>query len=409
MKFIALIASVLGLGLAAPAVANACSCAPSTDVGAAAAEADAVFLAEAVGVTRVLKSSPATLEYTFEIKQSWKGPRGRTVVRSLEDSAACGRAFSEGAEYLVYASEVDGVLTDTACSRTAPSHEATGDIEVLNQKEDAPGVDGPKTAVATTRGLPGGPASIASAPNHDVVTSQCNVIAEGELSAEQLVQILTETGPYGFVCARSLVVLGNVHLDVEGLRLVGLELGDLQIQGNLLIGRPTVLMGAEVTGTVLLSERAAGSVLVGNAFKSDMLAATAHLIGVGNQCQTQCTAPGRTLELGLHVPDAATGVLQQVPTAQVAEVPRDDEGNFIGFYQPETAYRPRYEDTPELKTVDLGDLSNEWPPPVCEADTGCGHVPVYGNLKPTDTQWGIFVPLETGRWRQPGLGFIYVP
>lgn len=429
MKLVSLIVSVLALALVAvalPSTAEACTCGPKPDPATAEKHADAVFIGTVFSSRRVPLPSDGEnvgiqqVEWQFEIIHSYKGPTGRTVVRSPASSAACGRQYEEGARYLIYAEEVDGHLTDSECSRSALTTDAQEDFDVLGLPSDslgtAPeeggGLRGPTTPTQTLRGLPGAPPSIATSSNIDIITSQCDTVVVGAFTGEQFTQLVQHSGDGGFVCTRGVTVTGTVELGMRNQRVVSVAPEGLTIQGNLLVAAPSVVMGAKVTGTTLLSERALGSVLVANQFEGNVVSATSQLIGVGNTCSQSCAAPGGELSLGLHVPTSATGVLRQVPRAQVAQVPREPDGSFMGWHSPETPYRPKFEDKPEKKEIDLGDLTNEWPPPLNDVDGGPSDgdipwVPVYGKSL-QDGNWSIYVPLEAGRFRQPELGFIYV-
>ena len=426
MKPSTLILSVLILGLSAvalPSVADACSCGPKAKPVIAMQEADAVFVGQMVGSRRLPadKDGALFIEYQFEISHSYKGPIGRAVVRTPKDSSTCGRQFEDGLSYLVYAERGDSSLMDSLCSRTALVSDADEDFADLGSPpgklESAPAGEGegtlrgPKSPAQTTIGHPGTPPSIASSPSVDIISSQCHTVLDGTFDAKSFTDVVAQVGAGGFVCTRDVTVEGNVKLDAPGLRLVALEYGGLRLKGNVLIASPTVLLGATISGTVLMSERADGSVLVGNTFQGDLVSATSQIIGVGNTCSQQCASPSGALTLGLYVPRSATGVLREVPRTQVAEVPREADGSFMGWHSPETEYRPRYEDRPVQKDIDLGDLTNEWPPPVCDLEAGCGFVPVYGRtLQEADaTLWGVYVPLEAGRFRNPELGFLYIP
>ncbi len=408
----------LALGLCAlPSSADACTCGNDPAPQVAMDSSDAVFVGTVSASRRLPLTDDSTtqlIEYSFEISHTYKGPTGRAVVRSKASVAACGRTFEEGVVYLVYARKTDEVLTDTQCSRTRPAADAIEDFKEIGY----PTVDQPPAgqtiASNPTLGRPplSRPTLVATSPHLDLITAQCQTVAEGELDAAQFAELVDYTGANGFLCTRSLVVNGTVELNQPNLRIVALDHGGLRIAGNLLISAGSVLMGAKVDGTVLLSERATGSVLVGNVFGGVVLAATSQFIGVGNTCSQTCQGPSGAMTLQAHVPNAATGIVRQVPRERISELSSDELGKLIGWHTPETPYRPKYEDKPELKEIDLGDLADEWPPPSSGADNGgAAWVPVYGR-EPTGSEpsiWGIYVPLEVGRFRQPELGFLYIP
>lgn len=429
-KLLRLIVPVLALGLglvALPSSADACECTDDVTPKAALSGADAVFVGQMAGSRRLPASedgsSPQMIEYKFEISHSYKGPQGRAVVRSEYGTPSCGREFDDGVIYLVYASKVNEVLTDTKCSRTRPAADAIDDFKEIgyppaDAPDDAASGGGSKLGEPTFTAAPSlrTETLVATSPSQDLITSQCQTIVEGELTAAQFAEVVTYTGANGFLCTRQLVVTGNVELAQPNLRVVALDMGGFEIAGNLLIWSPSVLMGATVSGTVLMSERAAGSVLVGNRFAGAVLVATSQFIGLGNNCEKQCVGPGGTVGFEAHVPSSATGVVRQVPRARVTALSPDDMSKVIGWLAPEAPYQPKYEDKPELKEVDLSDLASLWPPPIIDNggsdDPGSGWIPVYGQDLPatgSESIWGVFVPLEAGRFRQPELGFFYVP
>ncbi len=146
-----------------------------------------------------------------------------------------------------------------------------------------------------------------------------------------------------------------------------------------------------------------------------MISATTDVLGLGNTCAETCQGPTGIIDLKAGVPQSATGLIQQVPRARITEATvRDPDGKFAGWISAAPPVQPEFQDKPELKEIDLGDLTNEWPPPSTDFpggshDADVEWVAVYGDLIEGDDNWGVFVPLETRTFRKPGKGFVLVP
>ena len=123
--FIALAAAWL-----APSPAAACKCmlVPPSE---AAAQASAVFEGRVVEIKDVPGDMPRR-SATLRVVRAWKGMKSeRAVVTTASESAACGIAFALDQNYLVYASDQDGALSATSCSRTRVIAEAEEDFKAL--------------------------------------------------------------------------------------------------------------------------------------------------------------------------------------------------------------------------------------------------------------------------------------
>ncbi|MCO4772026.1 MAG: hypothetical protein KDA24_18485 [Deltaproteobacteria bacterium] len=401
-----LIVPVLALGLAlvaVPSEAEACSCGPVPPPKVALENADSAFVGTVTSISRVgdAGNPGGTLKVAFAIEHAYKGDKSRAVIETNASSAACGRAFEEGEKYLVYAEESDKVLRDSACSRTRLASAASEDFEAIGH----PGV-----VVADV------PDGTSIALSHvDPVTSQCDVQIGGVINAEAFSEAMGHAGVGAFVCATDLTVEGNVELAYAGTRLIALEYGGIRFMGNVLVSQPAVVLGAEVSGVTLVSERAAGSVFIGNSFRGAVITATDDILGLGSTCAEACTGPTGIIDLKTRIPVSATGIVQQVPRARIQEVPNTNpDGKFAGWIDTTPPTRPKYEDKPELKEIDLGDMTNEWPPPLVNLpggshDADVPWVAVYGDLLESDDGLGVFVPLHTGSFRRPGKGFVLVP
>ncbi|MCR8656387.1 hypothetical protein [Paenibacillus endoradicis] len=65
------------------------------------------------------KSSDEPVEWTFQVNGSWKGEVTEIMqVTSAQSSASCGYEFKVGKRYAVFASEADGTIKVTSCSKT---------------------------------------------------------------------------------------------------------------------------------------------------------------------------------------------------------------------------------------------------------------------------------------------------
>ncbi len=111
-----------------PRCAWACSCIPP---GSPTQERDRSTAVFAGRVTDV--STPASnVAITVAVHEVWKGDVGSSVeITTPRDSAACGYQFVAGEEYVIYASESEGQLETTLCSRTQPLADAADDLAAL--------------------------------------------------------------------------------------------------------------------------------------------------------------------------------------------------------------------------------------------------------------------------------------
>ncbi len=397
--------------LALPSEAEACTCGPAPAPKVALENSAAAFVGEVVGTRRLAGDGMGKIEYSFEIKHSYKGPQGRATLVTNGSSAACGRSFEEGEAYLVYATADDkGTLLDSACSRTRLATAAGEDFAAIGQPkgplESLPaGASIGQAKPATSLG-----ASFEPLENFDVISSQCTTLVQGPISSVDFTNMMAYAGPGAFICTRGVTIDGNVQISEADVRIVALDFGGLSVNGNVIIAAPSVLIGSKVTGATVISERALGSVLVGNSFDGPLITATTEILGVGNTCSATCSGPSGAISLASLVPDSASGVIQQVPRARLVQVPSDDPLLVGGLAPKKDQPRPRFQDRPQLVEVDLGDMTNSWPPPVLIDPTSDADVPwlvpVYGGAT---GELGVFVPLTPGNFRQPDVGFVIVP
>lgn len=118
---------LVGGMLARPA--RACTCIPNPPPEEARAAAAGVFAAEVLDLEDVEGSYPSDLRVTLRIIQTFKGDYDETlVVRTANNSAACGFPFQKGGSYLVYVDREESNLRVSLCSRTAALADATEDL-----------------------------------------------------------------------------------------------------------------------------------------------------------------------------------------------------------------------------------------------------------------------------------------
>lgn len=122
--------------LAAPAPAYACSCVEGMPPRQALDRAAAVFAGTVLDVDTfalpLLDNSFRPVRVTFEVNQVWKGEVAeRAVIRTAQDSAACGYNFAAGTAYLVYAYQSEDGLATGLCERTIELTNAGEDLAVL--------------------------------------------------------------------------------------------------------------------------------------------------------------------------------------------------------------------------------------------------------------------------------------
>ncbi len=130
-----LLSATLSAAPCPPASAR-CSCIPPRPPREALGQADAVFAGRVVSVVERREEDPGHpggphLEVRIVPQRRWKGAAGDTVVvRTADNSAACGYAFETGGEYMVYAAGEDALRVNS-CSRTRLLAEAGEDLAAL--------------------------------------------------------------------------------------------------------------------------------------------------------------------------------------------------------------------------------------------------------------------------------------
>jgi hypothetical protein len=122
---------VLGTLVCSAMPARACSCLPSGPPCQAYSKFPVVFAGTATDVSDEQRLHRLV---RFRVDEAFKGVDGAEVeVHTGLGGGDCGYPFTEGTQYLVYASrnEKDGRLAVSICSRTAPLAEASDDIAYI--------------------------------------------------------------------------------------------------------------------------------------------------------------------------------------------------------------------------------------------------------------------------------------
>lgn len=129
-------------GLVVPVSADACSC-QEQSVSEAKAAASAVFEGRVVSVTKAADAEGAEagsggIDVVVEVDRAWKGISADTVtVNTPSNGAACGYAFKEGADYMIYATaDETSALRVSLCSRTKLLSKAKKDHKILGEEDE---------------------------------------------------------------------------------------------------------------------------------------------------------------------------------------------------------------------------------------------------------------------------------
>jgi hypothetical protein len=138
VRWLLSVLAVLGLAgvlpLSAPGVAHACSCVYEPDgprIVEQVSHATSVF----TGTATAKRVEDQTGFYEFDVREVFEGDVGaETVVSSSVQSAACGRGFDIGTEYLVFTSTYDTKgapwSVDSCSATTESSNNRTRDAAV---------------------------------------------------------------------------------------------------------------------------------------------------------------------------------------------------------------------------------------------------------------------------------------
>lgn len=78
-----------------------------------------------------VQDAGADRKVTLQVFRAWKGPRGKSLD-VVTSAGACGVAFQQGADYVVYATGKKEDLRTDACSLTAPLAESAKAVRQLD-------------------------------------------------------------------------------------------------------------------------------------------------------------------------------------------------------------------------------------------------------------------------------------
>ena len=153
-----LLLTVLGAVFLIPDCVSACSCSiPGSQkerVEFAVSDSEAVFSGEVVAFEKGADSTMfgPTETVSFRVSEVWKGAQRETLeVSTPTQGSACGYAFKEGQEHLVYAyTGKQGLQTDL-CSQNKPLSKAEADLALLGNSSEKP-KDGGGEVLADTSG-----------------------------------------------------------------------------------------------------------------------------------------------------------------------------------------------------------------------------------------------------------------
>lgn len=115
----------------------ACSCLPMEDksidekVRAEYSNSTGVFSGEVLQVIKEIGANQ--IKVKFRVKEAWKGKFSRqTIIKTVQDSAACGYKFEVGKKYLVFAAGEENNLRTDICTRTSLL-KPNKDVSILNK------------------------------------------------------------------------------------------------------------------------------------------------------------------------------------------------------------------------------------------------------------------------------------
>ncbi len=155
--------AVLGAVFLIPDCASACTRAiesnPKERVEFAVSDSAAVFSGKVVDFEKGADSTTifGPIEtVSFRVSEVWKGPqRGTLEVSTPTQGSACGYAFKEGQEYLVYAYTGKQGLETDLCSSNKPLSKAEADLALLGNSSEKP-KDGGEVLADTSGGVSAG-------------------------------------------------------------------------------------------------------------------------------------------------------------------------------------------------------------------------------------------------------------
>ena len=129
--------TVLAFGLLIANAALACSCAGPIPVCSVYWTTPTVFLGHVVRIDHTYDKPPTEIIgpgknlVHFEVTATYRGtPAKELIIKTNDQSSACGYAFQQGHDYLVFASTFQGELTASQCTRTHEVIDAADDADI---------------------------------------------------------------------------------------------------------------------------------------------------------------------------------------------------------------------------------------------------------------------------------------
>jgi hypothetical protein len=89
------------------------------------------FSSAFAGRVVAVQDAGADRKVTLAVFRAWKGPRGKSL-EVVTSAGACGVAFEQGADYVVYATGKKEDLRTDACSLTAPLTQSAKAVRQLD-------------------------------------------------------------------------------------------------------------------------------------------------------------------------------------------------------------------------------------------------------------------------------------
>ena len=121
--------AAVALALAGEARAQECGCPANQNTHAVSSlpAYSSAFAGRVLGV----KDEGEDRRVTFQVFRAWKGPRGK-ALDVVTSAGACGVAFVEGSDYVVYSTGKKDALRTDACTLTAPLAQSAKAVRQLD-------------------------------------------------------------------------------------------------------------------------------------------------------------------------------------------------------------------------------------------------------------------------------------
>ena len=124
------VSAALALSLSsAGARAEDCGCPPDRNTHAVSSLPG--YSSALAGRVVAVKDEGADRRVTLQVFRAWKGPHGKTLD-VVTSAGACGVAFEQGSDYVVYSTGTKDSLRTDACSLTAPMSQSLKAVRQLD-------------------------------------------------------------------------------------------------------------------------------------------------------------------------------------------------------------------------------------------------------------------------------------